>query len=288
MTGFARAEGGDEAFAWIWEGRSVNGKGLDLRCRLPQGYDELEALAREAAAARMARGNLSLSLTIRRDAGHAPFVINQEAFAAAAVLAREYGDLPGIAPASLDGLLRLPGVLESSGAVEGPDEARRAALAASLTAMLDELTAQRAAEGARIGAVLDGLLDEIAALVARAALSDGAQAVAIRDRLLRQIAELTQGNHPVSEEKIAQEVAMLATRADVREEIDRLKTHIAATRDLLAGKEPPGRRLGFLSQELLREANTLCSKSSDQALTAIGLDLKVAIDRLREQALNVE
>jgi len=288
MTGFARVEGGDEAFAWVWEARSVNGKGLDLRCRLPQGFDELDAIAREQAGRRLSRGNVSLTLSIRRDAAQAAFRINHDAFAHAAALARELADLPGVAPATLDGLLRLPGIIETSGGDAAPDEARRGLVAASLCDLLDALVVQREAEGARLARILGGLLEEIATLVHRATGCDGAQAVHIRDRLLRQIAELGAGAVPVSEERIAQEVALLATRADVREEIDRLVTHIAATRDLLAGTEAPGRRLGFLAQELLREANTLCSKSSDQELTAVGLDLKVAIDRLREQALNVE
>ena len=289
MTGFARADGGDDSLAWTWEARSVNGKGLDVRCRVPQGLDELDALARERAGKRMARGNLTLTLGLRRTAGAGGFRINHDAFALATALARELNDLPGVQPPSLDGLLRLPGVIETGAETgEAFDDDQRAAFAEGLAAVLDELAAQRSAEGARLAAILSGLLDEIAGLIERAAACDGAQAVHIRDRLMRQIADMTEGASPVSEERLAQEVALLATRADVREEIDRLKTHVAATRDLLAAEGAPGRRLGFLAQELLREANTLCSKSSDQALTAIGIDLKVAIDRLREQALNVE
>lgn len=287
MTGFARVEGGDESFAWTWEARSVNGKGLDLRCRLPQGYDELDVVAREAAARRMSRGNLNLTLSLRREQAASGFRLNQEAFVQAAALARELADLPGIAPPSLDGLLRLPGVVDSGGGAEGMDPAHRDALVASLNQVLDALAAQRAAEGACLVEILGRLLDEIEALVARATACDDARPAQIRDRLMRQVAELTEGRTPVSEERLAQEIAMLVTRADVREEIDRLTAHVTATRELLAG-DAPGRRLGFLSQELLREANTLCSKSQAQQLTAIGLDLKVAIDRLREQALNVE
>lgn len=288
MTGFARLDGGDESFAWSWEARSVNGKGLELRCRLPQGYDALEVAAREAAQKRMARGNVNLNLSIRRDLAQAQLRVNADALAAVTALVRELGDLPGVGPASLDGLLRLPGVLDTAGAPEAVGEEHRAAVARGLEAVLDALAVQRSAEGARLGEILGRLLDEIEALVARAATCDGAQPAIIRDRLLRQLAELTEGRAPVAEDRLAQEVALLATRADVREELDRLTAHVAATRELLAGAEPPGRRLGFLCQELLREANTLCSKSSTQDLTAVGLDLKVAIDRLREQALNVE
>jgi uncharacterized protein (TIGR00255 family) len=289
MTGFARVDGSHEGLAWTVEARSVNGKGLDLRCRLPQGFDALEPVAREAAAARLARGNVSLTLSVKSDAARAALRVNEEAFAAVTQIVRTMAGQEGIAPPSLDGLLRLPGVLESaSGEAEALDEARLAALSSSLALAFEALAADRAAEGARLVEVLSRLLDEIATLVDRAVVCDGAQPVAIRDRLMRQIADLTEGKSPVSEERLAQEVTLLVTRADVREEIDRLKGHIAATRELLGAEGAPGRRLGFLAQELLREANTLCSKSSEQQLTSVGLDLKVAIDRLREQALNLE
>ena len=289
MTGFARVDGSHEGLAWTVEARSVNGKGLDLRCRLPQGFDALEPVAREAAAARLARGNVSLTLSVKSDAARAALRVNEEAFAAVTQIVRTMAGQEGIAPPSLDGLLRLPGVLESgSGEAEALDEARLAALSSSLVLAFEALAADRAAEGARLVEVLSRLLDEIATLVDRAVVCDGAQPTAIRDRLMRQIADLTEGKSPVSEERLAQEVTLLVTRADVREEIDRLKGHIAATRELLAADGAPGRRLGFLAQELLREANTLCSKSSEQQLTSVGLDLKVAIDRLREQALNLE
>ena len=289
MTGFARVDGSHEGLAWTVEARSVNGKGLDLRCRLPQGFDALEPVAREAAAARLARGNVSLTLSVKSDAARAALRVNEEAFAAVTQIVRTMAGQEGIAPPSLDGLLRLPGVLESaSGEAEALDEARLAALSSSLALAFEALAADRAAEGTRLVEVLSRLLDEIATLVDRAVVCDGAQPVAIRDRLMRQIADLTEGKSPVSEERLAQEVTLLVTRADVREEIDRLKGHIAATRELLGAEGAPGRRLGFLAQELLREANTLCSKSSEQQLTSVGLDLKVAIDRLREQALNLE
>mgnify|MGYP002628039787 FL=1 len=289
MTGFARVDGAHEGLAWTFEARSVNGKGLDLRCRLPQGYDALEPVAREAAAARMARGNINLTLSLKSDASRSVLRVNEEAFAAVTAIVQSMNEQRGIAPPTLDGLLRLPGVLETGAAeAELPDEARLAQLSASLAAAFDALAADRAAEGGRLVAVLTHLLDEIEELVGRAAVCDGAQPTVIRDRLMRQIAELTEGRTPVSEERLAQEVTLLITRADVREEIDRLKGHIAATRELLSSQGAPGRRLGFLAQELLREANTLCSKSSEQELTSVGLDLKVAIDRLREQALNLE
>ncbi len=288
MTGFARVEGATEGLSWIWEARSVNGKGLDIRSRLPNGLDLLEQAAREAADRHMARGNVTVSLSISRDAAQS-LSINREAFDQIVAMARELGDQDGVAPPSLDGLLRLPGVMETTTQNNEPlDEETVALLRVGLEDLMAALGANRAVEGGRLLAVMNQLLEEIAGLVAGAAESAGAQPDHIRERLLAQIADMTQGQHPVTEERLAQEVTILATRADVREEIDRLKTHLEALRDLLGNEAAPGRRLGFLCQELLREANTLCSKSSETGLTAIGLDLKVAIDRLREQALNVE
>jgi uncharacterized protein (TIGR00255 family) len=288
MTGFARIEGAAEGLSWIWEARSVNGKGLDIRSRLPHGLDLLEQAAREAADRHMARGNVTASLSINREATQS-LVINREAFDQIVAMARELGDQEGVAPPSLDGLLRLPGVMETATQSNEPlDEETITALRAGLEDLMAALGANRAVEGGRLLAVMNQLLEEITGLVSAAAESAGAQPDHIRERLLAQIDDMTQGQHPVSEERLAQEVTILATRADVREEIDRLKTHLEALRDLLADEAAPGRRLGFLCQELLREANTLCSKSSESGLTAIGLDLKVAIDRLREQALNVE
>jgi uncharacterized protein (TIGR00255 family) len=185
--------------------------------------------------------------------------------------------------------LRLPGVLETD--VEEDDETRQArleAIAATLAATLDMLAETRAREGAQLQAILEGLLDDIATGVEKAQAHEAAQPAAIRDRLREQIAELLGGDTAMPEERLAQEIAMMTVKADIREELDRLRTHLEAFRDLLAKGEAPGRQLGFLCQELLREANTLCSKSSNAELTAIGLDMKVAIDRLREQVLNVE
>ncbi|MBC6440337.1 MAG: YicC family protein [Rhodospirillales bacterium] len=289
MTGFARIQGGDDVLVWLWEARSVNGKVLDVRCRLPHGFDRLEQAARDGAAKVIARGNVTLSLTINRKDQTGALVINEQAFVRVAALAREFQELEGIAPPTLDGLLRLPGVIETgTQASDDLDDERHAAITADLQSLLKALAQQRTGEGARLLEIIGTLIAEIADLVAQATDSAGAQPEAIRDRLIAQIADLTKGKSPVTQERLAQEVTLLVTRADVREEIDRLNTHIAAVRELLASGAVPGRRLGFLCQELLRETNTLCSKSSDKGLTAIGLDLKVAIDRLREQALNVE
>lgn len=289
MTGFARVEGGDEDLGWVWEARSVNGKGLDVRCRVPPGFDALEPTARETAAGLMTRGNVTLHLgLVRRDAAGGP-AIDREAFARFAALARELKDLEGVGPPTLDGLLRLPGVLDAavpSAADLGGE--RLAAVRAGLGSVLARLAERRAEEGAKLLEIVRALVGEIADLVGRAAERAEGQTETVRRRFATRVEELTRGRTPVSEDRMAQEIALLASRADVREEIDRLGTHVAAVRDLLAGSEPPGRRLGFLCQELLREANTLCSKAADSGLVAVGLDLKVAIDRLREQASNVE
>jgi uncharacterized protein (TIGR00255 family) len=289
MTGFARAEGSDGTIAWTWEARSVNGKGLDLRCRLPAGYDELDGRAREAASSRFRRGNVSLTLSLDRPSGAAPLRVNRDALDAVLSVARELAAAESLALPTVDGLLRLPGVLETD--VEEDDETRQArleAIAATLAATLDMLAETRAREGAQLQAILEGLLDDIATGVEKAQAHEAAQPAAIRDRLREQIAELLGGDTAMPEERLAQEIAMMTVKADIREELDRLRTHLEAFRDLLAKGEAPGRQLGFLCQELLREANTLCSKSSNAELTAIGLDMKVAIDRLREQVLNVE
>ena len=288
MTGFARSRADDDGVAWTWEARSVNAKGLDLRCRLPRGYDVLEGEVRKAVGRRLARGHVSVTLTIREHEARPDFRIDRTAFAAVAALARELGDLPGVAPPTLDGLLRLPGVIESNEGEPAPDEARRELLLASLEELLDGLAERREAEGAALSECLDRLIDEIAGLVGRAEAAGARQPGRIRDRLERRLADLAPGGLPVAEERLAQEVALLAMRADIREETERMKAHIGALRDGLRAGGALGRRLGFLAQELLREANTLCSKSVDRELTALGLELKLEIDRLREQALNVE
>jgi uncharacterized protein (TIGR00255 family) len=289
MTGFARAEGSDGTQAWTWEARSVNGKGLDVRCRLPAGYDELDARARETAGSRFRRGNVSLTLSLDKSQGVSPLKVNREALAAVLDVARELSVSENLAPPSVDGLLRLPGVLETDTSEE-PDtrEARVIAMGQTLDTLLDMLAETRGREGRQLQAILEGQLDDITDGIVGAENHEASQPQAIRDRLREQVGALLDADTPLPEERLAQEIAMLTVKADIREELDRLRTHVGAFRDLLAKGDAPGRQLGFLCQELLREANTLCSKSSDTGLTAIGLDLKVAIDRLREQVLNVE
>lgn len=294
MTGFARESGSlADGTAFVWELRSVNGRGLDLRLRLPNGQDALEPALRDATTKRFKRGNVSATLTLRREErprlAADPAALDQ-ALALALELAKR---IPGAPPPRAEALLALPGVMRATEA-EAPDEAmeetRRAALAASFGKALEGLAAARRAEGEKLAAILAGLLDEIATLRSDAAREAAGQPEAQRQRYLDQLAALLGegGTARVPEERLAQEIALLASRSDVREELDRLSAHIDAARALLTAGEAAGRKLEFLTQEFVREANTLCSKSASVPLTRIGLDLKAAIERLREQAANVE
>ena len=293
MTGFARESGTlADGTAFAWELRSVNGRGLDLRLRLPNGQDALEAALREATAKRLKRGNVSASLTLKREE-RPRLVVDKAALEQALALALELaGRIRGsIAPAA-EALLALPGVMRAE--VVEPDEAqeasKRAALATAYEAALAGLVGARQAEGDKLRAILAGLLDEIAALRDAAATEAAGQPEAQRQKLQEGLAALLGegGRARVPEERLAQEVALLAQKSDVREELDRLSAHIEAARALLAAGEGAGRKLDFLTQEFVREANTLCSKSASVPLTRIGLDLKAAIERLKEQAANVE
>ena len=288
--GFARQEDGDGTISWTWEIKSVNGKSLDLRCRLPSGYEALEPVVRGAAPERCARGNLQVGLSVDTSDRPLRMRVNRELLDQLLELAKTLKDAPGAAPPRLDGLLALRGVVE---AVEEEDSAedraaREAAMAADLALALDALVGMRRAEGARLHGLVDGHLSSMAALVGQAAASAAAQPEALRQRLKERVEELLAASPALPEERLAQEAAVLITKADVREELDRLEAHLAATRELLAEGGPVGRRLDFLCQEFNREANTLCSKAPDVELTRIGLELKGVIDQLREQIQNIE
>jgi uncharacterized protein (TIGR00255 family) len=293
MTGFARESGQlPDGTAFAWELRSVNGRGLDLRLRLPNGQDALEPALREATGKRLRRGNVSATLTLKREE-RPKLSVDPAALEQALHLALHLaGRIPGAAPPRAEALLALPGVLraEQPEPDEAQEAAKRAALAAAYEKALAGLAAARQAEGARLQGILSGLLDEITALREAAATEAAGQPEAQRTRLLEQLSALLgeNGTARVPPERLAQEVALLAQKSDVREELDRLSAHIEAARALLAAGEGAGRKLDFLTQEFVREANTLCSKSASVPLTRIGLDLKAAIERLREQAANVE
>ena len=290
MTGYARAEGALDGAAWFWEARGVNSKGLDIRCRVPPGSDAIDAAARKAAAAVFARGALSLSLQVDRGERQVALRINEAALEQVLALQGALGDRVDPAPPRLDVLMAIRGIAET---VE-PDEdaaiaaAREKAILATLADALDRLASARVEEGARLLPVLREHLETIGRLTAAAAATAEAQPAMLRQRFEQQVADLLEARIGVGEDRLAQEAALLAARADVREEVDRLASHIEAVRALLDEGGMVGRKLDFLCQELNREANTLCSKAADITLTRIGLDLKAAIEQFREQVQNVE
>ncbi|MDP1838053.1 MAG: YicC/YloC family endoribonuclease [Reyranella sp.] len=294
MTGYARAQGADDRRRWVWEARSVNGRNLEIRCRVPQGFDRLENPARTAVGGRLKRGNVSLTLTLTSERQSSPLRINRPLLAELASLVEEVRKSTGAAAPSADGLLRVRGVIEEE-EEEGQTEESLAILDKALAATLDEvlkaLVAARAAEGKALAKVIDGHIGEIEDLCKRAAERALSQIGTVRGRFESQLADIMGRVPQLSEERFAQEVALLVGKADVREELDRLAAHIAQARTLLAEARvdnPVGRKFDFLCQEFNREANTLCSKSADIELTRIGIDLKGAVERMREQVQNVE
>ena len=289
MTGFARTEGRADGLAWVWELRSVNGRGLELRLRLPPGWDALEPALRPLAADQLRRGNIAATLTVKQEAASVlapdPAVLEQVLALARDLAAR----IPGSKPPRAEALLALPGVLRPATQDNAdPSEAALAAARHGFAAAVTSLVAAREGEGARLAAVLATLLAEIAALHQAATEEAAEQPARQRARLLESVAALLEERPALPEERIAQEVAILAARADVREELDRLASHIAAAYALLTEGAGVGRRFDFLIQEFNREANTLCSKSASAALTATGLRLKATIEQLREQVQNIE
>ncbi len=291
MTGFSRAHGQAGPISWIWELRSVNGKGLDIKLRLPGGLDALELPLRAQAGERLKRGNVSGTLTLKREAasGMQPDLALLERLKDLAIDLAD--NIPGALPPRAELLLGLPGVMRNVSAQDDTEE-EQAALAAAVQAgfaeALAQLAAARAGEGARLANIVAALLGEIEALHAAAATEAAGQPALHKARLSAQLAEILAGAPALPEERIAQEIALLTTKSDVREELDRLHAHIAAARALLAEGAGIGRKLDFLMQEFNREANTLCSKSASLALTSIGLALKAAIEQLREQVQNIE
>lgn len=288
MTGFGRAEAALSGWSWAVEARSVNGRNLETRFRGPPGFDGLERISREQAQARFQRGQVTIGVQAKRIEGANAVRLNLEQLERYLAAGAPYLSAGKAGPPSLDGLLALKGVIETEDAVEDPDARAEleAAMAISIGAALDGLLAARREEGAALEGLLLGFLDRIAALVARAEDLAGEQPVAIKDRFARRMADLI--GDGADEARIAQEAAVMAVKADVREELDRLNGHVVAARQLLAADGGVGRRLDFLTQEFMREANTLCSKSASGALTAVGLDLKAVIDQFREQVQNVE
>ena len=291
MTGFADSRGTHSGLRWRWEAKSVNGRGLDFRFRAPLGYEGLEVGARTLAAERFKRGSLQVVLTVSAEDTGRGFRIDAAALADAVRIAKKVAEETGLAPARVDGILGLKGVVVQEESASLNDEARMArdaALLATLADAFDLLSRARATEGAKLEAILLGQVGEIERLTQDARRLAAEQPLLLRERMMQQLKELLAAGSNLPEERIAQEVAMLAARADLREELDRLIAHCQQARALIAGKDPAGRKLDFLAQEFNREANTLCSKSSDITLTHVGLALKAVIDQFREQVQNVE
>jgi uncharacterized protein (TIGR00255 family) len=292
MTGFGRAEGATPGMAWTWEARSVNGRGLDVRLRLPPGLEALEPKVRDAVQARLSRGSINLSLNVKRADGGADIRVNEQAIAAVAdAVARMRRAIPGETSVNLDGLIALRGVLEYAEPQETEAEAdvRTKVMLETLETALQELIAGRGAEGRRLQQVMAAQLVDIERLVADVTGAPARTPAAIANRLKDQIDRLmSQTGASLDPVRLHQEAMLLATRVDVDEELKRLTAHIAAARDLLSAKEPIGRKFDFLTQEFNREANTLCSKANDTDITRAGLALKAVIDQMREQVQNIE
>jgi uncharacterized protein (TIGR00255 family) len=290
MTGFARGQGGAGGYAWAWELKSVNSKGLDLKLRLPPGWEAIEPGVRARASEVLSRGSVFANLTVSRE-GIAPVArINEPALnAVLAALKGLEGKVAG-APPSLDGILALKGVMEVSEAEESEDErsAAEAAVVAGFGEALKNLAEMRRTEGQALGKILSARLSEIGALAARAEATPGRKPEAIKARLAEQVATLLEASQRFDADRLHQEAIMLATKIDIREELDRLAAHVAQAKQLIADGGPIGRKLDFLSQELNRESNTLCSKANDLELTNIGLELKAVVEQFREQVQNLE
>jgi uncharacterized protein (TIGR00255 family) len=290
MTGFARSETAWNGARFVWEIRSVNGKGLDIRLRLPPGYEALETAARNAVSDAFTRGNMQVTLQAGEGAASVEAIVNEDALEAVIALVHRLGDRLEAQKPTLDGILNIRGILE----LREPelDSASKAERDTAILAGLDEaiaaLAAMRKREGAELVRVLSGQIDRVANLADAVENSPTRSPEAIRARLAEQVAALLDAHQGLDMDRIHMEAAILATKADLREEIDRLRAHVGAVRELLAEGGPVGRRLDFLAQEFNRETNTICSKSNAAPVTAIGLDLKVLIDQFREQIQNLE
>ena len=290
MTGFGRAEGSYEGQSWVWEVRSVNGRGLDVRLRLPPGSDALEARVRDAVARRFSRGSISINLAVQRTGGVTEIRLNEQALAQVLVAADRIRALAGGERPPAETLLSMRGVLEVVEPVddEAHQKPRLDAMMASVEHALDDLARARTQEGARLSVVISGQLDEIGRLVAEVRESPLRTREAIAERLADQVRRLVEASAVLDAQRLHQEAVLLATKADVAEELERLASHIVAARGLMEEEGSVGRKLDFLMQEFNREANTLCSKANATEITRAGLALKVVIDQMREQVANIE
>ena len=287
MTGFARATGTSGPVQWAWEVRSVNGRGLEVRMRVPNGYEAAGEVARTALQKTLARGQCQLSLALTRPEAALRVRVNEALLGELAAAVARVPVPEGIAPATMDGLLGIRGVIETQEEAAPEAESLARDLAEGVVRLVTDLVEARRAEGRELAAVIGGQIDRIAALTQGAEASPARTPEAVRARLAASVASLLDGG-TLDADRLHQEAVMLAAKADVREELDRLQAHIGAVRELLAQGGAIGRRLDFLAQELGREANTLCAKANDVSLSRIGLDLKAVVEQFREQVQNVE
>ncbi|QIG50684.1 YicC family protein [Nordella sp. HKS 07] len=290
MTGYARASAALDGLHWQWDIKSVNGKGLDIRCRMPPGFETLDLPVREIAQKHLKRGNVQISFTSDRGGAEQKLAVNEAALEQVVALAEKLRERLGGAPPQIESLLALRGIIDVAESVEDEGQLARRdkAILKSVEEAFQALAVMRKAEGAKLGAILGQQLDRIEKLVIAARDNPARSVEVIRERLAEQVSRLIEANSSFDRDRLHQEAILLATRADIVEEIDRLFAHIEAARKLMQSREPAGRQLDFLAQEFNREANTLCSKASDKSLTAIGLELKTVIDQMREQVQNIE
>jgi uncharacterized protein (TIGR00255 family) len=290
MTGFARSHGASGPYTFEWELKSVNAKGFDLRLRLPQGWDELEAFAKKHAAELLSRGTVYANFNVKRADALSTVRINEDVLAAIVKVASSLsGRIDAVAP-SIDGLLAIKGVIEvvEPERDEDEDKAAMAAASAAFDEALKNLVAMRRREGEALGQILSQRMDEMEALAERAEAAPGRKPEAIRARLAEQIAALLETSDRFDPDRLNQEALLIAAKADIREELDRIASHIAQAREIIGKGGAIGRRLDFLAQEFNREVNTTCSKSNDVELTNIGLEMKNVVEQFREQVQNLE
>jgi uncharacterized protein (TIGR00255 family) len=290
MTGFARSHGASGPYAFEWELKSVNAKGFDLRLRLPQGWDELDAHAKKRAGEVLSRGTVYANLNVKRANAASTVRINEDVLNAVVKVAHQLaGKIDAVAP-SIDGLLSIKGVIEvvEPESNEDEDKAAKAAAAKAFDEALDDLLAMRRREGTSLGQILSQRLDEIEVLANKAEAAPGRKPEAVRARLSEQVAALLETTDRFDADRLSQEALLIAAKADIREELDRIASHLSQARELIGKGGPIGRRLDFLSQEFHREVNTTCSKSNDLELTNTGLEMKGVVEQFREQVQNLE
>jgi uncharacterized protein (TIGR00255 family) len=290
MTGFARGHGTSAGYAWAWEIKSVNAKGLDLRLRLPAGWDAVEPPVRAKAAEVLSRGTIYATLTVERRGAPAQVRVNEEVLAAVLGVVKQLSGRVDAERPRLDGLLNIKGVVDVVDAEEREDERRavEAAVVAGFTTVLDGLVEMRRREGDALGRILSARLEEVTALIARAEAAAARRPEAVKQRIAEQVALLMDANDRFDPDRLHQEAVLIAAKADVREELDRLVSHVEQAQGMVAKGGAVGRRLDFLSQEFNRESNTLCAKANDAELTNVGLGLKAAVEQFREQVQNLE